>query len=148
MVEHPRFGLIRGISSQTPIKKDEEILINYQMNLADSPEWYRVVWLQHQREYKKHDDAAIHRTVARYEENTGKRFPYPNEEDFVVPEPKGIDDLDDDEEANKGESQLQLPHAGMIEEMDKAKELFKMKEKRKENGEEPRFTELPDCTDI
>lgn len=148
LVEHPRFGLIRGISSQSAIKKDEEILINYQMNLADSPEWYRVVWLRHQREFKKHDDAAIQRIVARYEENTGKRFPWVNTEGFVVPEPKGIDDLDDDEEVNKGVPQLELPHADMIEEMDKAKELFKMKEKRKENGEEPRFTELPDCNDI
>jgi len=147
-VEHPRFGLIRGISSQIPIKKDEEILINYQMNLADSPEWYRVMWIRHQREYKKYDDAAIQRTVARYEENTGKRFTYPDEEGFVVPEPKGIDDIDDDEEENNGVSQIELPHSDMIEEMDKAKELFKMKEKRIENGEEPRFTELPDCKDI
>ena len=148
LVEHPRFGLIRGISSQIPIKKDEEILINYQMNLADSPEWYRVMWLRHQREYKKYDDAAIQRQVARYEENTGKRFIYPDEEGFVVPEPKGIDDVDDDEEVNNSVSKIELPHADMIEEMDKAKELFKMKEKRIENGEEPRFTELPDCKDI
>ena len=30
IVEHPRFGLIRGLASQRAIKKDHEILINYQ----------------------------------------------------------------------------------------------------------------------
>ena len=49
LMEHPRFGLIRAIISRGEIKKDEEILINYHMNLADSPEWYRKVWLKHQR---------------------------------------------------------------------------------------------------
>ena len=33
LVEHPRFGLIRGINTRKDIKKDDEILINYQMNL-------------------------------------------------------------------------------------------------------------------
>ena len=42
------------------VKKDEEILVNYQMTLARSPEWYRQVWLAHMRKTKK-DDAAIQR---------------------------------------------------------------------------------------
>ena len=31
LVEHPRFGLIRGLASLEDIKKDDEILINYQV---------------------------------------------------------------------------------------------------------------------
>ena len=147
LVEHPRFGLIRGINTRKDIKKDEEILINYQMNLADAPDWYRVVWLRHQREFKKLDDAAIERVLARYRENTLKTFIYPKEEGFVVPEPRGITYDDDEESINTELKMLELPHADMIEEMDKAKKAFKLKEKRKENGQEkpkdlPRFEEL------
>ena len=32
------------------------------MTLAKSPEWYRVIWLQHMRKTKK-DDAAIQRSA-------------------------------------------------------------------------------------
>ena len=60
LYEHPRFGLIRGLTTVVPIKQGEEILVNYQMHLAKSPEWYRQVWLQHMRKTKK-DDAAIQR---------------------------------------------------------------------------------------
>ena len=66
IVEHPRFGLIRGLSATVAIRKDDEILINYQMNLADAPEWYRLVWLQHQREYKKMNNHSIWRVMDRY----------------------------------------------------------------------------------
>ena len=31
LVEHPRFGLIRGLASLEDIKKGDEILINYQV---------------------------------------------------------------------------------------------------------------------
>ena len=41
LVEHPRFGLIRGLASTRDIKKDEEILVNYHMNLGDAPEWFQ-----------------------------------------------------------------------------------------------------------
>ena len=60
LYEHPRFGLIRALTTTVPIKRDEEILVNYQMTLAKSPEWYRQVWLQWMRKTKK-DDAAIQR---------------------------------------------------------------------------------------
>ena len=33
------------------------------MTLAKSPEWYRVIWLQHMRKTKKGDDAAIQRSA-------------------------------------------------------------------------------------
>jgi histone-lysine N-methyltransferase SETD7 len=69
IVEHPRFGLIRGLRSQKDIQKDEELLINYTMNLGDAPEWYRVVWLQHQRHFKRASDEAIGRILARFVQN-------------------------------------------------------------------------------
>ena len=150
LVEHPRFGLIRGLNSSRLIKKDEEILVNYQMNLADSPEWYRVVWLKHQREFKKLDDPAIGRILGRYEENTGKRFIFPeNEENFVVPEPKGVVcEEEGDDNISKDMEKLVLPHADMIEEMDKAKKLLKLKDDQREQNGDSRFTELPDCDEI
>ena len=60
MKHYTRFGLIRALTTTVPIKRDEEILVNYQMTLAKSPEWYRQVWLQWMRKTKK-DDAAIQR---------------------------------------------------------------------------------------
>ena len=56
---------LRALTAQVPIKKDTEILVNYMMTLAKSPEWYRVIWLQHMRKTKK-DDAAIQRYIDRY----------------------------------------------------------------------------------
>ncbi len=61
LVEHPRFGLIRGLRAQREIKEGEEVLVNYHMNLADAPRWYRQVWLGHQRHFKKLSDEAIAR---------------------------------------------------------------------------------------
>mgnify|MGYP006975747234 CR=1 FL=1 len=49
----------RGLTTIVALKKDEEILVNYQMTLARSPEWYRQVWLAWMRKTK--DDAAIQR---------------------------------------------------------------------------------------
>ena len=54
---------LRALTAQVPIKKDTEILVNYMMTLAKSPEWYRVIWLQHMRKTKKGDDAAIQRSA-------------------------------------------------------------------------------------
>lgn len=95
VVEHPRFGLIRGLRAIQDIAKDEEILVNYSMNLADSPEWYRIVWLKHQRQVKKASDEAIQRILDRYYENSGKRVIVPKCEELNVPEPQGISNLDD-----------------------------------------------------
>ena len=65
LVEHPRFGLIRGLASQRKILKGEEILVHYHMNLADAPMWYKQVWLKHQREHKKMSDQSIMRVLDR-----------------------------------------------------------------------------------
>ena len=53
-------GSFRGLTTIVPLKADDEILVNYQMTLARSPEWYRQVWLAWMRKTKK-DDAAIQR---------------------------------------------------------------------------------------
>ena len=54
----------RALTAIVPLKKDDEILVKYQMHLARSPEWYRQVWLQYMRRTKK-DDAAIQRYIDR-----------------------------------------------------------------------------------
>ena len=41
LFEHPRFGLIRGLKAAQDLPADQEILVNYTINLADAPEWYR-----------------------------------------------------------------------------------------------------------
>ena len=55
--------MARALTAQVPLKAGQEILVNYQMTLAKSPEWYRVIWLQHMRKTKKGDDSAIQRSV-------------------------------------------------------------------------------------
>ena len=102
------------------------------------------MWLQHQREYKKANDDAIGRILARYMENTGKRVELPEAEGFVVPDPKGIEDDDDVDSEDEAGSKLELPHADMIEEIDKMKNLMKIKEANGEKGEEPKIVELHD----
>ena len=143
LVEHPRFGLIRGLNSIEKIKKDDEILINYQMNLADAPDWYKMVWLRHQREFKKMNEDAINRVLARYTENTGKRVELPDIEGFVVPDPKGVDP-EEGNSGDEGDGQLELPHSDMIEEIDKMKKLMKVKEDQNLKQEEPKIVELHD----
>ena len=88
MVLNSRFGLIRGLRAQYDIEKDSELLVNYGINLADSPEWYRVVWIRHYREVKQASDASIARILERYAENTGKRVEIPECTEFQVPEPQ------------------------------------------------------------
>ena len=85
------------------------------MNLADAPDWYKFVWLKHQREVKKCSDDAIGRILDRYTENTGKRVYLPDCEGFVVPEPKGIDDDDEEgDEETTGRSRQQLEHSSVF----------------------------------
>merc|ERR1712107_340891 len=43
--EHPRFGLIRSLRAIRDLKKGDELLVNYHMTVAKSPEWYRQVRL-------------------------------------------------------------------------------------------------------
>merc|ERR1712107_386095 len=80
--EHPRFGLIRSLRAIRDLKKGDELLVNYHMTVAKSPEWYRQVWLQWMRKTKK-DDAAIQRYIDRQYELQGYRIP--------LPEPEGVD---------------------------------------------------------
>ncbi len=96
LVEHPRFGLIRGLSSIRAIEAGEEILVNYHMNLADAPDWYKKVWVRHQREHKKMSNDSIARVLDRYRENTSKHVDVDltEGEHFSVPEPRGIIDLE------------------------------------------------------
>lgn len=89
LFEHPRFGLVRSITAMKDIAKGEEILVNYTMTIAKSPDWYRQVWLQHMRKSK--DDAAIQRYIDRQYELQGYRIPLPESEELNVPEPTGVD---------------------------------------------------------
>jgi len=91
LFEHPRFGLIRALTAQKAIARGEEILVNYMMTLAKSPDWYRVVWLHHMRVVKKGDDKAIQRYIDRQYELQGYRIPLPESEELNVPEPHGVD---------------------------------------------------------
>jgi len=88
--EHPRFGLIRSLRAIRDLKKGDELLVNYHMTVAKSPEWYRQVWLQWMRKTKK-DDAAIQRYIDRQYELQGYRIPLPESEELCVPEPEGVD---------------------------------------------------------
>ena len=93
------------------------------MTLAKSPEWYRVIWLQHMRKTKK-DDAAIQRSALSYSmlyqlsismidyryidrmyEAQGYRIPLPESEILNVPEPQGVDVTEVPEEYLKDEHQ-------------------------------------------
>jgi len=89
LFEHPRFGLIRSLKAMRPLVKGEEILVNYCMTVARSPEWYRQVWLQWMRKTK--DDAAIQRYIMRQYELQGYKIPLPESEELNVPEPDGVD---------------------------------------------------------
>jgi len=91
LFESPRFGLVRSLTAQKPIEVGEEILVNYQMTIAKSPDWYRVVWLQHMRKVKKNDDTAIQRFIDRQYELQGFRIPLPESEELKVPTPIGVD---------------------------------------------------------
>ncbi len=110
LVEHPRFGLIRGLRARQDLQPGEEVLVNYHINLADAPRWYRQVWLQHQRGHKGMSDQAVARLLAKYADLTAKRVEVDLEEEMVVPPPVGVEGLeelpddDEDEEEMSGEA--------------------------------------------
>ena len=54
-------AIFRALTAQKAIARGEEVLVNYMMTLAKSPDWYRCVWIQHMRVVKKGDDKAIQR---------------------------------------------------------------------------------------
>lgn len=112
LFEHPRFGIIRGMRAMVDINAGDEILVNYSINLADSPEWYRVVWLRHYRHVKKASDEAIKRILDRYKENSSKTVEIPASEELSIPEPQGIANVDDLPDDN--EIELATPKAEII----------------------------------
>ena len=135
LMEHPRFGLIRGLRAIRDILPDEEILVNYSINLADSPEWYRVVWMKHQRHVKKCSDAAIKRILDRYCENSLKTVEVPESEELNIPEPQGIQNIDDCPDDD--EIEQNTPKAKILE-MEKSKKI----EKDDEDDMIPKVEEL------
>uniref|UniRef100_A0A0K2UHP2 SET domain-containing protein n=3 Tax=Lepeophtheirus salmonis TaxID=72036 RepID=A0A0K2UHP2_LEPSM len=144
LFEHPRFGIIRGIRAQRKINQSEEILINYHMNLCDSPEWYRVLWIQHQRKKNNSSDAAIARIMDRYYENTGKKIPLPENEELIVPDPVGVQNIDelDDEDLKEIEGSEEAEAKSVTD----VKKLFHVKSNSKKD--EDRFEEIHDFNNI
>ena len=65
LFQHPRFGLIRAVASTRDIAEGEEVVVNYNMGLARSPEWYRLLWVRHLKEDKGWSKADIGRYVER-----------------------------------------------------------------------------------
>jgi len=49
---HPRFGLIRCIATVKPVRRGEEILLDYKYNLASAPAWYKIAWAKHQKQVR------------------------------------------------------------------------------------------------
>ena len=41
-IDHPRFGLIICVVAKRDLPAGEEILVNYNMDMALAPEWYKV----------------------------------------------------------------------------------------------------------
>ncbi len=130
LFEHPRFGLIRGLRALEDLEQDQEILVNYTMNLADSPEWYRILWVKHQRHVKKASDAAIKRILERYTENSSKRVDIPDSEELYVPQPQGIGNIED------------MPDDQEIEQHTPKAEILKLRKKEAIIEEEPKVEEL------
>ena len=98
LMEHPRFGLIRALSSTVDIAKDEEILVNYNLGLAKGPAWYKLLWLRHVRKTKNWSDMQVERYLERSYDMTMKRVVLPEEDHLQVPDPVGATDLTLEEE--------------------------------------------------
>eukprot|EP00092_Neocalanus_flemingeri_P016786 GFUD01018155.1.p1 GENE.GFUD01018155.1~~GFUD01018155.1.p1 ORF type:complete len:540 (-),score=94.96 GFUD01018155.1:837-2456(-) len=124
LFEHPRFGLIRALTAQKPLARGQEVLVNYMMTLAKSPDWYRCVWIQHMRVVKKGDDKAIQRYIDRQYELQGYRIPLPESEELNVPEPHGVDMsevpaeyLRDEYQTDEAAVQFARKMAGIVDEV-------------------------------
>jgi len=94
-------------------------LVNYTINLADAPEWYRILWIKHQRHVKKCSDVSIKRILDRYCENTLKKVEIPESEELIIPEPQGIQNLDE------------IPDDSEIEKHTPKAEIFKLEQSKK-----------------
>ena len=101
LMEHPRFGLIRALSSMVDIAKDEEILVNYNLGLSKGPDWYKLLWLRHVRMTKKWSDREVERYLERSYDMTMRRIVLPVEDDLHVPDPVGATALDMEEKQQK-----------------------------------------------
>ena len=58
-LEHPRFGLIIAIRAIIDMKKGSEVLVNYGMQMAEAPVWYKSLWVKYLRETKCLSDDGI-----------------------------------------------------------------------------------------
>ena len=58
-LEHPRFGLIIAIRAIIDMKKGSEVLVNYGMQMAEAPVWYKSLWVKYLRETKCLSDDQI-----------------------------------------------------------------------------------------
>ena len=110
VMEHPRFGLIRALSSMIDIAKDEEILVNYNLGLSKGPAWYKLLWLRHVRQTKNWSDVAVERYLERSYDMTMKRIVLPEEGDLQVPDPVGATHLDIEEEDEKTGTRHVIDH--------------------------------------
>ena len=98
LIDHPRFGLIRAISSLTDISTGEEITVNYNLGLGKGPDWYKTLWLRHVREDKKWGDKQVERFIERNYDMTMRRIELPEDDRLVVPPPVGASEIDLEEE--------------------------------------------------
>ena len=73
----------------------------------DSPECYRILWIKYQRHVKKCSDPAIIRILERYNENIFKTVKIPESEELIIPEPQGMQNLDD----NPDDSEIEAKHS-------------------------------------
>ena len=46
-LEHPRFGLIVAIKAVRDLSEGEEVFVNYGMCMAEAPDWYKSLWVDH-----------------------------------------------------------------------------------------------------
>ena len=56
---HPRFGLIMSVRAITDIERGEEILVSYNYNIGQAPDWYRHAWFSHLRDNKEWSEEKI-----------------------------------------------------------------------------------------
>ena len=116
-----RFGLIRALESLYDIAEGEEITVNYNLGMANGPEWYRLLWLRHVREKKGWTDEQVDiiiiiiiiiviiiiiiiitdeqvdKFIVRNHELTMKWIRLPKTDQLEVPPPSGAVDLANEE---------------------------------------------------
>ena len=79
-LEHPRFGLIIAIRAIIDMKKGSEVLVNYGMQMAEAPVWYKSLWVKYLRETKCLSDDGIKDWCSRQYSMYGKIIDLPLEE--------------------------------------------------------------------